>query len=187
MKGIQNRLFFLTIGFFLLGFIHITFSILGLLCFTIPFIQYARYKEQSWCKYYCPRAGYFNVIIRRINIGLKPPKVFVKLGLKKAVVIYFTLNLFFVTMSTIMVSLGRIPPIEQIRFLIVFGLPFKMPQLLSFEVIPPLTHLGYRVYSMMFTSIIIGSILGILYAPRIWCTICPVMTLTSKKGHKKAT
>ena len=117
-------------------------------------------------------------MISKLNIGLKPPKFFSHLRVKKAVVIYFGLNLFFVMMSTIMVSIGRIEPIEQIRFLILFPLPFKMTQLIDVSVMPPFIHLGYRVYSMMFSSVIIGSVLGIIYRPRTWCSICPVSTLT---------
>lgn len=178
MKNIQNQIFAVTLLFFVLGFIHISFSIVGFLCFIVPFIQYYKYKDKIWCKYVCPRAGYFNQVISKLNIGLKPPKFFSRLGVKKAVVIYFGANLFFVMMSTIMVSIGRIEPIEQIRFLILFPLPFNMPQLIDLLVMPPFTHLGYRVYSMMFSSVIIGSVLGIIYRPRTWCSICPVSTLT---------
>lgn len=181
MKNIQNQLFWITIAFFILGFIHISFALAGLICFIVPFIQYFKYKDKVWCKYVCPRAGYFRRIITKINLGKKPPKLFMKKGMKKAVVIYFGINLFFITMSTIMVSIGKIAPIEQIRFLIVAPLPFDLPQLLSLNVAEPLVHLGYRVYSMMFTSILIGSVLGIIYKPRTWCAICPVNTLTSKK------
>ncbi len=163
--------------------IHISFALVGFLCFVIPFVQYYIYKDKVWCKYVCPRAGYFSRVIGKINLGMKVPKLFKKVGLKRGgVVIYFAINLFFVIMSTIMVSLGRVNPIEQIRFLIAFTLPFELPQVMTFEISDWLSHLGYRVYSMMFTSVIIGSIIGILYKPRTWCMICPVNTLTSKQG-----
>lgn len=179
MKNVQNQLFVITILFFVLGFVHISLSIIGLLCFITPFVQYYIYKDKVWCKFVCPRAGFFNRVIAKINVGVKPPKLFNKLGFKKVIVIYFGINLFFITMSTIMVSIGRIAPIEQIRFLIAFPLPLNMPQLLELSISPVLIHLGYRIYSMMFTSVIIGSILGIIYKPRTWCVICPVNTLTT--------
>lgn len=178
LKNIQNQLFWITILFFVLGFINISFSIIGLICFALPFVQYYKYKDKVWCKYYCPRAGYFSMIISKINLGLNVPKSLTNSRARKIVAYYFAVNLFFVTMSTIMVSIGRIPPIEQIRFLIVFPLPVKLPQLLAFDVAAPFIHLGYRVFSMMFTSIVIGSILGILYKPKTWCTICPITYFT---------
>ena len=174
----------ITLLFFALGFIHISLSLLGLICFILPFIQYIKYKEKVWCKYYCPRAGYFNFFLSKISLGLKPIKLLRGKNFKKGVITYFAINIFFVIMSTIMVSLGKIAPIEQIRFLIIFGLPIKLPQLLNIEVLPNLLHLSYRVYSMMFTSIVIGTILGILYKPRFWCGICPINTLTSKNAKK---
>jgi len=181
MKNIQNQLFWITIIFFAIGMIHITFSIIGLLCFIMPFVLYFKYRKKLWCKNLCPRAGYFNKVVSKVNLGLKPPKLFTKIKFKNAVVTYFGMNLFFVTMSTIMVTLGRIDAIEQIRFLIVFPLNVRLPQLLDLDVISPLVHLGYRVYSMMFTSVIIGTLLGIIYKPRTWCAICPVNTLTRIK------
>lgn len=181
MKNIQNQLFWITLIFFAIGFIHITFSIIGLLCFITPFALYFKYRKKLWCKNLCPRAGYFNKVVSKVNLGLKSPKLFSKLGFKNAVVIYFGINLFFVIMSTIMVSIGRIEAIEQIRFLIVFAIPIKLPQLLDLDIISPLVHLGYRVYSMMLTSLIIGTLLGIVYKPRTWCSICPVNTLTRTK------
>lgn len=178
MRNIQNQIFWITVLFFGLGLLHVSFSIAGLLCFILPFIQYRKYKDRVWCKSFCPRAGFFNRVISKINMGGTPPGFLMKTSVKKAVVAYFTINLIFVTLSTTMVTLGRIPPIEQIRFLIAFPLPVQLPQLLTLHVAPPLVHLGYRVYSMMFTSVVIGSLLGILYKPRTWCGICPINTLT---------
>lgn len=183
VKNIQNQIFWITLLFFVLGLLHITFALVGLMCFIIPFVQYYQYKDKVWCKYYCPRAGFFNRIISRINLGLRSPKFLAKVSVKKAVVGYLALNLFFVTMSTTMVALGRIPPIEMVRFLIVFPLPLELPQLFNFAAPAPLVHLGYRVFSMMFTSVVVGSVLGILYRPRTWCTVCPINTLTKVRGE----
>ena len=44
----QNRLFFITIFFFLLGFVHISFAIAGLACFIAPFILVAIYTDKVW-------------------------------------------------------------------------------------------------------------------------------------------
>jgi polyferredoxin len=90
-------------------------------------------------------------------------------------------------MSTIMVSIGRIAPIEQIRFLIVFGLPINLPQFISTSAPDWLIHFGYRMYSVMFTSTTIGLILGFIYSPRAWCAFCPIRSLTTqkKKAEKK--
>ncbi|GAA0178317.1 hypothetical protein SH2C18_13900 [Clostridium sediminicola] len=177
----QNSLFVITILFFILGIFHISFSILGFLCFIIPFIIFGIYKDKIWCKYYCPRAGFFMRFLSKISLKKKLPKFFKTKGFKRGVVIYFSINIFFVIMSTIMVSKGRVAPMDKIRFMILFTIPFDLPQFLNLSVPNGLIHLGYRAYSMMFTSTIVGLILGILYAPRTWCKICPVQTLTTVK------
>jgi|GEM_PF-4706197 len=69
MKNYQNQLWIITIGLFLLSFINIAFMSLGIICFIVPFVQYLKYKEQIWCQYFCPRAGFFTKIFK--NIGLK--------------------------------------------------------------------------------------------------------------------
>jgi len=179
MKSYRNQLFFITILFFALGFIHISLSLLGLACFMIPFVQYAMYKDKVWCKRYCPRAGYFNRVVSKINIGKPIPKWLKGSRIKKGIVIYFAINLLFATMSTLMVTLGKVDPIEQVRFMIVLGLPGSMPQVFDWSLPNNLIHVSYRVYSMMFTSTVIGSLLGLIYKPRTWCGVCPVNTLTS--------
>lgn len=180
----QDKLFVITILFFLTGFIHISFAAIGLICFILPFILFWVYKDKVWCKYYCPRAGLFIQLLSKISLKKKLPKWLTGKRIKNIVLIYFGINMFFVTMSTIMVSIGRIEPLEQLRFMIMFPLPINMPQLLNLAVPAPLLHLGYRIYSVMFSSTIIGLLLGFIYMPRTWCIICPIQTLTTKSKPK---
>lgn len=180
-RNYQNTLFLITPIFFALGFIHISFSILGIFCFAVPLIQYKLYRQQVWCKYYCPRAGFFVKLLNKISPHKPLPKVMRGPRLKKFFLTYFTLNLFFASMSTLMVSLGRIDAMEYLRFFMVLPLPFEFPQLLSISLPAPILHFSYRIYSMMFTTTLLGIVLGILYIPRAWCTICPIMSLTKEK------
>jgi polyferredoxin len=39
-------------------------------------------------------------------------------------------------------------------------------------------HLSFRVYSMMFTTTVIGLLFGFVYKPRTWCMVCPVNTIS---------
>lgn len=180
-KSYQQSLFWVTLLFFALGMIHISLSLVGLLCFTLPFYQYHKYKDKVWCKYYCPRAGMFTVLLSKISLQKPMPKWLKSPRFKKGVVIYFGVNIFFATMSTIMSSIGKMPPVDFVRFLIVFPAPFTLPQLLDWSVPVGLLHFSYRIYSMMFTSATVGLVLGMIYAPRTWCAICPIQTLTSNK------
>lgn len=180
-RNMQQDLFWITLLFFLLGMIHITFSLIGLLCFILPFVMYYKEEDRVWCKYYCPRAGMFTKLLSKISFHLKMPKWLTSKRMKKIVIYYFGLNIFFATMSTIMTSIGRIEMIDYVRFMIAFKAPFTLPQLLSISVPDGLIHFSYRIYSMMFTSVILGLIMGILYTPRAWCVICPIQSLTGRK------
>lgn len=171
----------ITILFFLLGFVHITFSLLGLICMGLPFLLLSITKEKRWCKRYCPRASLFVNVIAKYSLKRRIPKVLTKQRTKQIVLLYFGFNLFISIMSTIMVSLGRIEPIEMLRFLIVFPISWDLPQLLNVLVPDHLLHLSYRIYSMMMTTTIIGLVFGLLYMPRTWCVICPIQTLTTVK------
>ena len=76
-------------------------------------------------------------------------------------------------------ALDRIPPMDYVRFLMAFPIPIELPQLLQINLPDALIHLSYRIFSVMFTSTVIGLTMGFLFRPRSWCGICPVQTLTT--------
>lgn len=98
---------------------------------------------------------------------------------------YFCFNLFVVTMSTIRVSRDLMEPLERVRFLIAFILPWEMPQLINIGLVPDwVLHLSFRIYSMMFTTTILGLVLAWLFYPRTWCRVCPINTLSDISLNK---
>lgn len=169
-----------TLLLFTIGLFNIIFAWLGFLCMMIPFIILFTTKKNKWCQSYCPRANLFTVLFK--NTRNRPlPNWLKKKWVKEAVLTYFLLNMLVLTLSTTMVFLSRIEPIESIRLLMAFRLPWDLPQLINLPYIPTWAiHLSFRIYSMMLTTTIIGLILGLRYKPRTWCTICPVMTLSNK-------
>lgn len=180
----QNTLFIVTIIFFVLGIVNISFAAVGILCFIIPLVQYAVSREKLWCKYYCPRAGLFVRALSKISLNKKLPKFITGARFKKAVLIYFSINLYFILMSTVMVAFVGMAPMEHIRFFIAFALPINLPQLVDVAAPGFLVHFGYRMYSVMFTSTLIGLVLGFIYTPRTWCIFCPIQTITTPKREK---
>ncbi len=182
MKNIQNRLFFVTILVFLIGMINISLTLFAFVCFITPFVLYFKTGEPFWCKYICPRAGMFTRLLGKISLKKKMPSILRSDGAKQFVIGYFIVNMIIMIVTTVMVGMGRISSLEHVRFLMFFRVPFELPQLLSLTVTDTITHLGYRVYSMMLTTVSIGLVLGILYAPRTWCVICPIQNLTKKSN-----
>ena len=174
----KKYLYFVTITFFALGFFNIIFAWLGFACMILPFVFLAKDRKKTWCQNYCPRANLFSFLFKgRSLTGKTGPKWLIQGKTKWFVFIYFIFNLFVLTMSTIMVFRGRIEPMEKVRFLIAFVLPWNMPQLLNVGSYSDwVVHLSFRVYSMMFTTTVLGLLLAWIFKPRTWCTVCPINT-----------
>lgn len=186
-KNFQTFSFIYTLAIFGLGMIHISWALIGLVCYISPLVLYLKNKDKTWCRSYCPRASLLSTVFENISLHLKAPKWLTSKSVKDFFVIYMGLNFFFASMSTLMVALGRIAPMNHVRLFMAFKAPFTLPQLLDLNLPPFLTHYGYRLYSMMLSSIIIGFVLGFLFAPRSWCVVCPVNTLSMPKklNHAK--
>lgn len=178
----SNITFIFTILFFALGLFNLLFAYLGFICMLLPFLFLIRDKRKSWCQKYCPRANFYEVLFRGHSLtGRAAPQFLTGKRARKIMLVYFLVNLFMLTMSTIMVSVGRVDAMTHLRFLIAFQLPFTVPQLIGMPDLPAwLLHLPFRIYSMMMTTTIIGLVLGWFYLPRTWCTICPIGTLSDK-------
>jgi len=183
-------LYVITIIFFALAFVNIMFAWLGFACMVLPFILLAINKKKVWCSKYCPRASLFSAFLKGKSLtGKSGPKWLIKSRGKWIMLVYFMFNLFVLTMSTIMVFSGKRPPMDRIRFMIAFQLPWDIPQLLNLPMFPDwAVHLSFRVYSMMLTTTVLGLLLGILFLPRTWCTVCPINTVSdiALKDRKKS-
>jgi len=175
-KNFSNQFFYLSLLTLVLGIINVNLSLFGFICIFLPFLLFKKFRKNIWCSNICPRRGLL-YYTKYFNLGLTLPK-FIKDGsMKKYVFKYFIFNLSIATLSTIMVGIGRVMPIDNIRFLIIFKMPFELFQIFDYNIAPVLTHLSYRIYSMFFTSIAIGLGFGILFKPITWCQICPIPAL----------
>lgn len=175
----NKYLFLFTLLFFALGFVNIHFALLGFICMVVPFVLLIKNNKKTWCQGYCPRANLYSTCGKLTAHNRKTPIFFIKGNMKWIMLTYFGISLFIITMSTIRVSSGMMPPMEMLRFLIFIPIPTELPQIIEFSnVVPWLTHLSYRMYSMMMTTTVIGLVLAIVYKPRTWCTICPIATVS---------
>ncbi|WP_313134957.1 hypothetical protein [Anaerocolumna sp.] len=176
----NKYLFLFTLTFFTLGFVNIHFALLGFICMTLPIILLIKNQRKTWCQGYCPRSSLYTTIGKTKKWKSRnTPGFFIKGNMKWIMLLYFGISLSFITLSTIAVARGIKPAMEIVRFLIIIPIPFRMPQLIDIiEIAPWVTHLSYRFYSMMMTTTILGLVLGLLYKPRTWCTVCPIATIS---------
>jgi len=175
----KKHLFIFTLVYFLLGIINIHFALVALFCLMFPIILLVATKRKIWCQGYCPRANLFTVCTKSAKCSRKTPRFFVTGSMKWIVLVYFLFNLTIITATTIRVSSGVVMPMNSLRFLLFMQLPFDLPQLFHFDNVAPwITHLSFRLYSMMMTTTFIGFILALIYKPRTWCAICPISTVS---------
>lgn len=193
-KNLKNNkyLFIFNVLYFALGFVNIHFALLGFVCMLLPIYLLVKTKKKTYCQGYCPRSNLYTKAGKLTSsISKKTPQYFIKGDMKWIMLTYFGISLFFITMSTMRVAQGLMMPLEELRYLIVFRVPFKMPQLVEFNAfLPWVTHMAYRFYSMMMTTTTIGFVLALVYKPRTWCTICPIATISdvysNSLNNKKA-
>jgi len=181
-KNLKNNkyLFIVNLIYFALGFVNIHFALLGLICMALPLYILVRTNKKTYCQGYCPRSDLYSKAGKLTNkISTKTPDYFINGNMRWVMLFYFGINVFFITMSTIRVASGLMMPLEQLRYLIAIKIPFDMLQLIELNtVLPWITHLSYRFYSMMMTTTTLGLILALIYKPRTWCTICPIATIS---------
>ena len=184
----HKYLFLITVTFFFVGFINIHFSLLAMVCMTLPILLLLRDRKKTWCQGYCPRASLYTTCGKiKKQPGRKTPQFFIKGNMKWIMLAYFAISLTFILVSTFGVARGMRSPMYFLRFLLIIPIPFKLPQLFDIiNIAPWMTHLSYRFYSMMMTTTALGFVLAIIYKPRTWCTICPIATVSDvilKKGR----
>jgi len=187
MKQIWMKYSYLfTISFFILGIFNIIFAWIGFLCLIMPFVFVIKDNRRTWCQSFCPRSNLLTRLSARIGAHRKAPKWLINGTGKRVMLIYFSINMLMICFSTLMVYLDNRDPLEKIRFLMAFQLPWNMPNLLNIGFMPDwAVHLGFRVYSMMFTTTIIGLIISNIFKSKTWCAICPMGTLSSMALRKK--
>ena len=169
-----------TLLFFSLGFFNIVFAWVGFFCLIMPFVFVIKHNKRTWCQSYCPRSNLLTRLFSKIGIKRTAPKWLINGRGRRIMLTFFLINFLMICLSTLIVFLDKRDPLEKIRFLMVFQLPWNMPNLLDIGLMPDwVIHLGFRVYSMMLTTTIIGLLLGYLYRAKTWCVICPMGTLSS--------
>lgn len=178
---IMDISFIYTLLIFGLGMIHISFTLIGLVCYISPLVLYLKYRDKIWCQMYCPRASFLTVLLQRFSLKLKIPSWLTSKRVKTFFVYYVILNLMFALMSTTAVAFNIIEPMNYIRLFMAFEAPFTLIQLIELSLPAFIIHFSYRVYSMILSTTLIGLVLGFLYIPRAWCMICPVNILSSVK------
>ncbi|KNZ40301.1 hypothetical protein [Acetobacterium bakii] len=124
----NRHLYLFVLFYFAIGFINIHLALLGLICMVLPLILLFRNNQKTWCRGYCPRASLYNAVGKlTAKNSYKRPKFFINGKMKWIMLIYFSISLFIIIMSTLKVAGGGIPAMTYLRLLIVLPIPGAMP------------------------------------------------------------
>ncbi len=173
----HKLLFLIVLTFFGLGFIDIHFGLLGVFCMGIPIYLLLKTNKKTYCSGYCPRANLLTTTTKKAKFfDFKTPKAFTQGNVKWIMLTYFSINIVLMIASTVMAAKTGNGILSVKFFILIPG--FSLPETLALDMPVWVTHLSYRFYSMMYSTTILGIILGIFYKPRTWCTICPINTVS---------
>jgi len=177
----QNYRYFywITITYFAIAFLNISLALAGLVCMVLPFVLLIKDQRKTWCAGPCPRASFLQ-LAGRWGRGHSIPKEWNTVKIRSFFLRYFCANLVFIVLSTTMVALGKVPPMDYIRLFMIIPTGIRVPQLFPIVEIPLwVIHFSYRIYSVMLSSTLLGLLGALLYKPRSWCSVCPVNTMSS--------
>ncbi len=163
----------------LLGIVNIHVGLIMILCFGFPFYLLLKTKTKIYCTNYCFRLRTLNVInkISPISGHIIGKNV---LKIKTFLFYYFFIALFFTTLTTLRVAFGTMEPIDSVKFMIIFKIPFVQ----IYDAGPifgdVIYNIAYRLYSMLLTTFTLGTIFSVFYKPKTWCGVCPYNSVGSK-------
>ena len=178
-KHWYDYLYIYTPIYLALGFFNITFAWLGLIEFFIPLIIAIVGGNKSFCNHYCARGQLFDVLGRKCKLSLnrKPPKFLLSVWFRYAFLAFFMSMFILMIVNTVQVFYGTGSFKQAVTLLWVFRLPWEFAYV-NTNLPLWVSQFAFGMYSVMFTSAVLGFITMVLFRPRSWCAYCPMGTMT---------
>ena len=168
-----------SIVYFALGFFNILFAWLGMIDFLLPIIIAVVGGNKWFCNNLCGRGQLLNKLGCDLKCSRnKPaPKWIASKWFRYGFLIFFLTMFGSMVFQTYLVAAGT----ESLKEVIKLFWTFKVPWGWTYStgtVAEWIAQFSFGFYSLMLTSTLIGVIVMVLYKPRIWCTFCPMGTIT---------
>lgn len=178
-KHWYDYLWIFSVFYLILGFFHILFAWIGLLCFFIPLIISIAGGGKQYCNRYCGRGQLFSLLGKQFGLSRKknPPKFLRSPWFRYGFLIFFLIMFFQMLLTTWLVFHG----VQNLRQAVTLLWTFKLVGHWANQgtsVSPWIAQFAFGFYSVMLTSTILGIITMGLFKPRSWCVYCPMGTMT---------
>ena len=162
-----------------LGMFNILFAWLGMIEFLIPLCLALFGGEKVFCNRYCGRGQLFDLLGNKLKLSRKknPPRFLSSTWFRYGFLLFFMTMFILMILSTINVFSGT----QNLKEVVTVLWTFKLPWNFAYHgtiFSDGFAQFAFGMYSIMFTSSILGFVTMLLYKPRSWCVYCPMGTMT---------
>lgn len=178
-KHWSEYLWIYTPMYLLLGMFNIVFAWLGMIEFIMPLLIAIFGGGKAFCNRYCGRGQLFSLLGTKLKLSRKknPPAFLSSLWFRYGFLAFFMTMFVMMIVNTIQVFSGA----QSLKEVVTLLWTFKVPWHFAYQnpiVSPAIAQFAFGLYSLMFTSSILGFITMLLWKPRSWCVYCPMGTMT---------
>lgn len=177
-KSWRDHLWVITVLYFLLSPFSIALAWIGMVCFLFP-LGFAFFKgDKGYCNRYCGRGQLFDILGRKFGLSLNwpSPKFLYSKLFRYGFLVFFMTMFLLMIYNTVLVFAAQAPLEETITLLWAFDVPWNRAHA---AMLPPwAAQFGFGLFSLMMTSMILGTVSMIFFKPRSWCAFCPMGTMT---------
>ena len=178
-KHWYDYLWIFSLIYLVLGFVHILFAWIGLICFVLPLLFAIIGGNKGYFNPYFGRGQLFGLLGGRVGLSRERdiPERMKSKGFRYGFLIFFFTMFFLMLWNTYLVFAG----VQDLRQVVTLLWTFKLPWHWAYHgtlVHPGVAQFAFGFYSVMLTSTALGFLTMILFKPRSWCVYCPMGTMT---------
>lgn len=179
-KPWYDYLWIASLLYLILGFFHILFAWLGLICFITPLAISLLGGGKAYCNRYCGRGQLFQLLGGRLGLSRNAdiPAWLRSSWFRYGFLAFFMAMFGAMLFNTWLVFSGAAGLRQAVTLLWTFQLPWHWAYRAG-EIIPAwAAQFAFGFYSVMLTSTVLGFLTMAFYKPRSWCVYCPMGTMT---------
>jgi len=151
------QLYWIIFAYIIIGWFYPVIGLLALICMIGPILT-SVWRGRFWCGNVCPRGNMYDRLLSKYSPHRPIPK-FVRAFGFRLFMVFFIFTMFGIQLSQARWSEGRMAMWSDI---------------------------GRVFWTIIVMTTVVGVILSFIYAPRTWCSFCPMGSISSWVAPKKA-
>ncbi len=152
------NLYWIIIAYIIVGWFYPVVGLIALICMIGP-VMTSIWKGRWWCGHVCPRGNMYDRLLSKYSPH-KPIPAFVRTFGFRLFMVFFIFSMFGIQLT--------------------FTVPWSEGGLAMWS------GIGRVFWTIIVMTTIVGVTLSFIYAPRTWCSFCPMGTISRWVAPKKA-